>query len=252
MARVDMRHMLNRADLCRDALSLSATTKEASMLTHKHWRCCHSNSDRDRDGDRYCGRSPRRWGWRRRTRKWPWWRSQSRECRVCRARLQPYPQAHRPAWQAWLQAWLGLGRRLGRPGWVGCSGGRCSGSRNGIGVCKLGLTVIRTTPPAVGNTRTMGHMHMRRRHTEQITGQLCRHLQRYGSYANGTFGSLGATRATTYADSYAAVPPEAIADCARRFRSYRSGEPDILLRPAVSACLARSGRAKVQSERIDL
>ena len=42
----------------------------------------------------------------------------------------------------------------------------------------------------------------------------------YGSYANGTFGALGATRATTYADSYAAVPPEAIADCARRFRSY--------------------------------
>ena len=41
----------------------------------------------------------------------------------------------------------------------------------------------------------------------------------YGSYANGTFGSLGATRATTYANSYAAAP-EAIADCARRFRSY--------------------------------
>jgi len=41
----------------------------------------------------------------------------------------------------------------------------------------------------------------------------------YGSYANGTFGSLGATRATTYAVSYA-PPPEAIADCARRFRSY--------------------------------
>jgi BA14K-like protein len=42
----------------------------------------------------------------------------------------------------------------------------------------------------------------------------------YGSYANGTFGALGATRATTYADSYAAAPPEAIAHCARRFRSY--------------------------------
>jgi len=41
----------------------------------------------------------------------------------------------------------------------------------------------------------------------------------YGSYANGTFGSLGATRATTYAVGYAAAP-EAIADCARRFRSY--------------------------------
>jgi hypothetical protein len=41
----------------------------------------------------------------------------------------------------------------------------------------------------------------------------------YGSYANGTFGSLGATRATTYAASYA-PPPEAIAECARRFRSY--------------------------------
>jgi hypothetical protein len=41
----------------------------------------------------------------------------------------------------------------------------------------------------------------------------------YGSYANGTFGSLGATRATTYAVSNG-PPPEAIADCARRFRSY--------------------------------
>src|SRR5262245_8486209 len=39
----------------------------------------------------------------------------------------------------------------------------------------------------------------------------------YGSYANGTFGSLGATRATTYAVRYSA-PPEAIDDCARRFR----------------------------------
>src|SRR5215467_8279317 len=34
----------------------------------------------------------------------------------------------------------------------------------------------------------------------------------YGSYANGTFGALGATRATTYAVSYA-PPPEAIAEC---------------------------------------
>src|SRR5262245_33036771 len=41
----------------------------------------------------------------------------------------------------------------------------------------------------------------------------------YGSYANGTFGSLGQTRTTTDTTSYA-VPPEAIADCARRFRSY--------------------------------
>jgi BA14K-like protein len=42
----------------------------------------------------------------------------------------------------------------------------------------------------------------------------------YGSYANGTFGALGANRATTYADSYAAAPLDAIAYCARRFRSY--------------------------------
>ena len=41
----------------------------------------------------------------------------------------------------------------------------------------------------------------------------------YGSYANGTFGSLGVTRPTTYEVSYAAAP-DAIADCARRFRSY--------------------------------
>jgi BA14K-like protein len=41
----------------------------------------------------------------------------------------------------------------------------------------------------------------------------------YGSYANGTFGALGATRATTYATSYAA-PPDAIAYCGQRFRSY--------------------------------
>jgi hypothetical protein len=41
----------------------------------------------------------------------------------------------------------------------------------------------------------------------------------YGSYANGTFGSLGVTRATTYSINYA-PPPEAMADCARRFRSY--------------------------------
>jgi BA14K-like protein len=41
----------------------------------------------------------------------------------------------------------------------------------------------------------------------------------YGSYANGTFGALGATRATTYANSYAA-PPDAIAYCTQRFRSY--------------------------------
>jgi hypothetical protein len=41
----------------------------------------------------------------------------------------------------------------------------------------------------------------------------------YGSYANGTFGSLGVSRPTTYEIGYAASP-EAIADCARRFRSY--------------------------------
>jgi hypothetical protein len=41
----------------------------------------------------------------------------------------------------------------------------------------------------------------------------------YGSYANGSFGSLGVTRPTTYEIGYAAAP-EAIADCARRFRSY--------------------------------
>jgi hypothetical protein len=41
----------------------------------------------------------------------------------------------------------------------------------------------------------------------------------YGSYANGTFGSLGVTRPTTYEVTYAAAP-DAIADCARRFRSY--------------------------------
>src|SRR5262245_33631430 len=41
----------------------------------------------------------------------------------------------------------------------------------------------------------------------------------YGSYANGTFGSLGVNRPTTYEVTYAAAP-DAIADCARRFRSY--------------------------------
>jgi hypothetical protein len=41
----------------------------------------------------------------------------------------------------------------------------------------------------------------------------------YGSYANGTFGSLGVTRASTYPVAYS-TPPGAIADCARRFRSY--------------------------------
>jgi len=40
-------------------------------------------------------------------------------------------------------------------------------------------TVTRTMDPAtLGHMRTMDHMHMRRRHTEQITGQLCRHLHR--------------------------------------------------------------------------
>jgi hypothetical protein len=53
------------------------------------------------------------------------------------ARLQPYPQSINSR-QARLSAWLGLGRRLGRAR-LGCSGGRCSGSRNGVGVCKLGL-----------------------------------------------------------------------------------------------------------------
>jgi BA14K-like protein len=41
----------------------------------------------------------------------------------------------------------------------------------------------------------------------------------YGSYANGTFGSLGVSRPATYEVTYAAAP-DAIADCARRFRSY--------------------------------
>jgi len=41
----------------------------------------------------------------------------------------------------------------------------------------------------------------------------------YGSYANGTLGSLGVSRPVTYATGYAAAP-DAIADCARRFRSY--------------------------------
>jgi hypothetical protein len=41
----------------------------------------------------------------------------------------------------------------------------------------------------------------------------------YGSYANGTFGSLGVSRPTTYEFTYAAAS-DAIADCARRFRSY--------------------------------
>jgi hypothetical protein len=40
-------------------------------------------------------------------------------------------------------------------------------------------TVTRTMDPAtLGHMRTMDHMHMRRRHMEQITGQLCRHLHR--------------------------------------------------------------------------
>jgi hypothetical protein len=41
----------------------------------------------------------------------------------------------------------------------------------------------------------------------------------YGSYANGTLGSLGVSRPVTYSIGYAAAP-DAIADCARRFRSY--------------------------------
>jgi BA14K-like protein len=41
----------------------------------------------------------------------------------------------------------------------------------------------------------------------------------YGSYANGTLGSLGVSRPVTYGIGYAAAP-EALADCARRFRSY--------------------------------
>jgi hypothetical protein len=41
----------------------------------------------------------------------------------------------------------------------------------------------------------------------------------YRSYANGTFGALGTNRPTTYPVGYAAAP-DAIADCARRFRSY--------------------------------
>jgi hypothetical protein len=41
----------------------------------------------------------------------------------------------------------------------------------------------------------------------------------YGSYANGTFGSYGTNRPTTYDVTYAAAP-DAVADCARRFRSY--------------------------------
>src|SRR5262245_33036773 len=39
-------------------------------------------------------------------------------------------------------------------------------------------TVIRTTRPAMGHMRTMGHMDMRRRHTERTTEQLFRHLHR--------------------------------------------------------------------------
>jgi hypothetical protein len=41
----------------------------------------------------------------------------------------------------------------------------------------------------------------------------------YGSYANGTYGSLGVSRPVSYAIGYAAAP-EAVAECARRFRSY--------------------------------
>ena len=41
----------------------------------------------------------------------------------------------------------------------------------------------------------------------------------YGSYANGTLGSLGVSRPVTYGIGYAAAP-EALADCARHFRSY--------------------------------
>src|SRR5262249_46248671 len=39
-------------------------------------------------------------------------------------------------------------------------------------------TVTRPTHPAMGLMRTMGHTHMRRRHTEQVTGQLCRRRHR--------------------------------------------------------------------------
>jgi BA14K-like protein len=54
----------------------------------------------------------------------------------------------------------------------------------------------------------------------------------YGSYANGTFGSLGVNRPATYEITYAAAA-DAIADCARRFRSYD---------PASQTYLSRSGQ----------
>jgi len=87
--------------------------------TQAHWRHCHSSCDRDRDGDRQCGRSPRR---RRCARRRSWWRRPSREHRGFRACLASNHG----------QAWLRQAR-------LECSGARCSGSRNGAGVCRFKL-----------------------------------------------------------------------------------------------------------------
>src|SRR5262245_28050817 len=102
-------------------------------------------------------------------------------------------------------------------------------------------TVIRTTHPAMGHMRTMGHMDTRRRHTEQITEQLCRHLHRMDHMPMERLDRLAKrgppqTRpAMRYHLKPSLIVRGASAPTIRRARH--------IFRPVASACLAHSGRA---------
>ena len=78
-----------------------------------------------------------------------------------------------------------LSAGLTSAGLAGPAGAEVGAGRVGAGVQRRSVqrqwaraTVIRTTHPAMDHMRATGHMHIRRRHTEQITGQLCQHLRR--------------------------------------------------------------------------
>src|SRR5215470_3631836 len=209
MARVDIRRMLKSSRSCRGALSFcQARQKEVSMLRLKHIGAAAiasviatamviDTADARRGGGGGGGARASGLGGGARV---------ANAGAIRRADIgRPGRPGFRPGW-GWGGGWNGPGWGWGAAA-VGAAavgtGLAYAGSNDcdPYGNCSYGANAY--APPTYGANY----------------GSIVPASPSYGSYANGTFGSLGATRATTYAVAYS-TPPEAIADCARRFRSY--------------------------------
>src|SRR5262245_49215204 len=229
MASVDTRHTLNRPVRCQDALSFcQARQREVSMLTLKHIGAAAiatviatamviDTADARRGGGG--GGGGARAG------------GLGGGARVANA--GSFARVSNPIRRADIgrpgRPDIGLPGRPGyRPGW----GGGWGGPGWGWGAAAVGAAAVGTGlayasssycdpyyAPCNGSYASYGSYAYAPPTYGANYGSIVPASPSYGSYANGTFGSLGVSRPTTYEFTYAAAP-DAIADCARRFRSY--------------------------------